>query len=332
MTTLSSRLFLLLVGAAHSATTSVNWIIPTSPDAISVSTGDTVDFTWVAEHNVYQSASKSDFDNCVLTGGNELADTSKSSYSATFPTAGVYYYICTVRDHCVRGQKIAVTVKEKDPCFPDSASVTLADGTPVPVATLAPGDTIVAATADGRLTTDTVSALSIAKPDETATFVELQTANGTARLTLTPEHHLPVGPACCTTLKKAKDIAVGETVFVARAETAPAGEALFVARTVAKRAMRIAKGLHSPVLTHGAFPVVDGVVTAFDRIEAVTLASYLLPYAEPFVRAAAATAAFVRGSGGEHGSGSGGHLRRMAEAAHAVCAAAIEYDHSTVYM
>ena len=34
-----------------------------------------------------------------------------------------------------------------------------------------------------------------------------------------------------------------------------------------------AQGLHSPVLTHGAFPIVDGVVTSFDRIESVTLAS-----------------------------------------------------------
>ena len=43
----------------------------------------------------------------------------------------------------------------------------------------------------------------------------------------------------------------------------------------------------SPVLVDGAFPIVDGTVTAFDRIGVVTLAAVLLPYAEPVLQLAA---------------------------------------------
>ena len=39
-------------------------------------------------------------------------------------------------------------------------------------------------------------------------------------------------------------------------------------------------GLHSPVMTHGSFPLVDGVVTAFDSIHMVTAAGYFLPMLE----------------------------------------------------
>ena len=45
------------------------------------------------------------------------------------------------------------------------------------------------------------------------------------------------------------------------------------------------KGLYSPVLRAGRFPLVEGFVTSFDRIGAVLLASYLLPHAEPALRA-----------------------------------------------
>ena len=41
------------------------------------------------------------------------------------------------------------------------------------------------------------------------------------------------------------------------------------------------------MLVGGGFPIVDGVVTAFDpRAVVVALASYALPYAEPVLRAA----------------------------------------------
>ena len=98
-----------------------------------------------------------------------------------------------------------------------------------------------------------------------ATFVALATANKT--LTLTAGHHVPVGPSCCATLKQAKDVAVGETVYTAGVDDV-------VAATVTAKSTVAAAGLHSPVLTNGGFPIVDGIVTAFDNIEKVTLAKH----------------------------------------------------------
>jgi hypothetical protein len=153
-------------------------------------------------------------------------------------------------------------------CFPSSATVTLPDGTTSRVDSLRAGDTIVAATSDGTLITDKVSSLSIAEPDAEAVFVTLSTDSG-HELTLTPEHHLPVGASCCSNLKKAKAVDVGELVWTAGAVT-----------TVTKKGLVIDQGLHSPVLINGGFPVIDGVVTSFDRIEVVSVASLLLPFFE----------------------------------------------------
>ena len=124
---------------------------------------------------------------------------------------------------------------------------------------------IVAATADGLLTTDTVSLLSIAKPEARAAFLVLTTA-ANQTLTLTPEHHVPVGVACCSTLKKAKDVRVGESVWAVE-DGATAASVIVATISKAQGA-----GLHSPVLTNGGFPIVDGIVTAFDSIETVSLA------------------------------------------------------------
>ena len=154
-----------------------------------------------------------------------------------------------------------------DPCFPSSAIVTKADGTPSRIDALKEGDELVAATADGALTTDTVSLLSIAKPEaEAKTLLTLSTA-ANKTLTLTPEHHVPVGAECCSTLKQAKDVKVDDKVWAV-----VAGKA--VATTVTATSKAHAKGLHSPVLTHGGFPVVDGLVTSFDSIEKVRLATF----------------------------------------------------------
>ena len=155
----------------------------------------------------------------------------------------------------------------EDPCFPGTAMVTLANGTSSRVDALKEGDKIVAATADGSLTTDTVSLLSIAKPEGSAPMLTLRADNAT--LTLTPEHHVPVGTVCCSELKKAKDVKVGDKVWTVRTTAPP------LATTVtAKSNTHEVKGLHSPVLTRGGFPVVDGIITSFDTIDKVTLAKH----------------------------------------------------------
>ena len=170
-----------------------------------------------------------------------------------------------------------------------------------------------AATKHGVLTTDTVSLLSIGKPEAEATFITLVTDVGQT-LTLTPEHHLPVGEVCCTNLQKAADVNVGQTVWTVPAGHAPmndpgpwtldpAGHApmndpmgapihaatpihtVATASHVASKHHTIEHGLHSPVMTHGSFPVVDGFVTSFDSIEGVTLAEHGLSYLELILKA-----------------------------------------------
>jgi hypothetical protein len=169
---------------------------------------------------------------------------------------------------------------EELPCFPSAAKVTKADGTPVRIDALKEGDEIVAATADGTLTTDTVSLLSVAKPEaEGASYVALATDANTT-LTLTPGHHVPVGAACCSTLKQAKDVEVGEKMWAVKDGAATA------TTVTAKTASVKASGLHSPVLTNGGFPIVDGVVTSFDSIDKVTLAKHGLA---PLLKACKAT-------------------------------------------
>ena len=166
-----------------------------------------------------------------------------------------------------------------NPCFPSEALITMADGTPRPLSALRAGDAIVAASADGTLTTDTVSLLSLADADvQGTTFVVLTTASG-RNLTLTPTHHVPVGAACCADLKQAKDVAVGETVYEAVSMSA-AVSASVRATQVAKIGTATKPGLHSPVLSHGTMPIVNGVATSFDALHNVRLASYGLPLLE----------------------------------------------------
>ena len=279
---------LLFASVVHGAVHEVDWIIPTEPNAITITVGDTVRFSWPTseEHNVYQSASQADYDSCAKTGGEELAPTTVFEYTTpAYDTVGTYYYVCTVREHCANGQYIAVTVEAAPPppaapCFRSAATVMRANGMAARIDELQPGDAIVAASREGRVGTGTLSTLSIAQPTAKATFIQLVTDANTT-LTVTAEHHLPVGDACCATLQKVRDVAIGQRVWSVVADAV-------VPTTVVRKGVVIDTGLHSPVLTNGAFPIVDGVVTSFDRIESVTAAAYLLPYAEPLLRLAGA--------------------------------------------
>ena len=71
----------------------------------------------------------------------------------------------------------------------------------------------------------------------------------------------PVGDTCCATLKRAQDIQPGETLWVL-----VAGAATATATSVTRVRTTAAAGLYSPVLQGGGFPIVDGVVTAFDSM------------------------------------------------------------------
>ena len=157
-----------------------------------------------------------------------------------------------------------------DPCFPGTALVTLADGTLSRIDALKEGTSILSATTEGGITTDTVTLLSIVKPEATAKFLTFTTANNNT-LTLTPEHHLPVGPTCCSTIRKAKDVPIGATVWMV--EAAELTSVLITSKEIVN-----AVGLHSPVLSKGGLPIVNGFVTSFDSIEKVTIARYGLTF------------------------------------------------------
>ena len=205
----------------------IDWAIPTTgnsgANSQTIAVNDQVKFVWSGTHNVAQ-AGKDVFDSCGMMNGASIK-ASSSGWQEIFGggSEGSHYFICTIGNHCASGMKIEIkVVPEGDPslppdsipggaaekpCFPGSAKVTLASGKVSTVDTLKEGDSIVAATADGSLTTDTVSFLSLAKPSASvADFVHLRTAS--ANLTLTPAHHLPVGKTCCSELKQAKDVVV----------------------------------------------------------------------------------------------------------------------------
>jgi len=88
----------------------ITWTIPMNPQTLSVNVNDEGVFTWVGTHNVYQSATKADFDACSRVGGTMLATSAVNTHSITFTQAGTYYYICEIAGHCDAGQKLAVTV------------------------------------------------------------------------------------------------------------------------------------------------------------------------------------------------------------------------------
>jgi hypothetical protein len=148
-----------------------------------------------------------------------------------------------------------------------------ADGTPATLGELRVGDAIIAATEHGEQTVDTVSELSIASADAKGRFLTL-TVGTAAHLAITPTHHMAVGPTCCSELMQASDVRVGDTVWTMEVGAVP------VARLVSAISTASESGLHSPVLTRGSFPIVDGVVTSFDSIRMMRLASYVLPLCE----------------------------------------------------
>ena len=144
-----------------------------------------------------------------------------------------------------------------------------------------------AADADGAITTGSVSLLSVAKPTASAQFVTLTTASTT--LSLTEGHHVPFGEACCSMLKKAKDVEVGDKIWAVAngAKTA-------TMETVTAKSFAALKGLHSPVLTNGGFPIVDGIVTSFDDAQTVSLAARTLKYLLPLCKATGSCELFRR--------------------------------------
>ena len=307
MAPLRAALFVQLVAGARAANVPVSWVIPMSPQTMSVNVGDTVVFTWGGNHNVWLT-SQSEFDQC--RGGSEIAGTDVNTYRWSASSAGTFYFICEVGGHCDAGQKIAITVataspptpplppppaappppteaSSDNPCFPSTAKVAMADGSLRRVDALKAGDQILAVNrADGARTTDIVSALSLADPAAEAAFLTLTTTAG--NLTLTASHHVPIGAVCCSVLKTAAELRAGDALWKVAGGAA-------IATSIIRVTKATHRGLHSPVLVHGNHPVVDGFVTAFDSAAKVTFASYALPLLEATGMTASFRRAFLEG-------------------------------------
>ena len=117
-----------------------------------------------------------------------------------------------------------------------------------------------------------VSIFSLADTKAEATFIMLRTDGGIT-LTLTPTHHLPVGASCCSNLKMAREVAVGETVWAVGGASRS-----ITAQTIASKGITIETGLHNPLLTNGHFPLVNNVTTSFNTFTIVTLDAYAVPF------------------------------------------------------
>jgi len=167
------------------------------------------------------------------------------------------------------------------PCFPSSSQVVRRDGSHVNIGTLCEGDEILAALPDGTLAFDTVSMFSLADRTTSAPFVTISTHGslGSSTLSLTARHHVPVGSSCCSSLQMAQDVQVGTVVWIA------APNRTLVQQRVTHISVRMAEGLHNPLLLRGGFPIVDGVVTSHNTIGMVRFDALVVPWVAAACRA-----------------------------------------------
>ena len=125
----------------------------------------------------------------------------------------------------------------------------------------------------------------MADPDVEASFVTITMSTDTAdgartdiTLSATAEHYLLTGATCCSELKTAGSVRIGDKLWARGADAA-------VPATVTALSTKRDVGKHSPVLTHGTYPIVDGVVTSFDHAAGVQIMASLAPWMEPALAA-----------------------------------------------
>ncbi|XP_016651838.1 PREDICTED: umecyanin-like isoform X2 [Prunus mume] len=106
----------LLKGAAadnYTVGDDLGWTIPpagsiaykTWANKKSFQIGDTIVFNWTGNHNVGGVASKEEYDKCT-DPGIVFGPGVRIEINST----DTLYFICTVGDHCERGQKVTITV------------------------------------------------------------------------------------------------------------------------------------------------------------------------------------------------------------------------------
>ena len=114
------------------------------------------------------------------------------------------------------------------------------------------------------------------------TFTRLTTSSvgGNATLTLTPGHYLPEGQTCCSNVKRARELRLGDQVWTA---LAGAHQRTVQPAIIVRIEAVTGEGLYSPVLVNGGLPIIDDHVTSFDSASGVAVTRSLLRYVEPLV-------------------------------------------------
>jgi len=113
--------------------------------ATTANVGETLRFVWEGNHNVYKMPNKAAFDSCDFTGLSPLASVSPFEYTLAYTLVSPFpaYFACSIEDHCVNGQKLAVTLApcvDLDPrpdCVAGAAAVDPVAVTPSPCDALA---------------------------------------------------------------------------------------------------------------------------------------------------------------------------------------------------
>lgn len=167
-------------------------------------------------------------------------------------------------------------------CFPSSSVVMRQDGSKLRMDMLKEGDVILTTDLQGNVSADTVSMLSLSHRSKAPhSFLRLTTSKNVS-LTLTEGHHVPTGEECCSTMKRAEFLKIGDSLWIVSGKTTSRAEQDDIQRIEVVHGM----GLHSPVPSHGRLPIVDGVVTSYDSIDVVHMATHML---YPFLSACKST-------------------------------------------
>ncbi|KAK6773508.1 hypothetical protein RDI58_028746 [Solanum bulbocastanum] len=119
----------------HIVGDSFGWSIPINgaaaytmwADANTIKIGDTLVFKFTEGNHDVQEVSRSSYEECNTQNSIGKA-IKKGPAKITVQTLGDHYYICTVGEHCLAGQKMAIKASSSN----SSASNTPADTTPPP--------------------------------------------------------------------------------------------------------------------------------------------------------------------------------------------------------
>lgn len=186
----------------------------------------------------------------------------------------------------------APTRRRRSDCFPSAAKVYAKDYGHVRIDSLQNGDLILSADAFGRTFYDEVSFYSLADHKrKLEAFLAVETSTNRV-IRMTGAHHLPVGPDCCGNLAIAKELRIGDLVWI----VSP-GDQIAKLDTVKFIEMVVDDGMHSPVMLKGGNPIVDGVVTSFDDVGSINLATRWMPFLTKLCTAAnmcGATATMIK--------------------------------------